>query len=109
MSNQLHDQRMQYRGGLMDTPGQFSKVRSVAGRKLLIDAARAQTLLDVAAMAREPARAGGMIARACKALIHINECLRTLEIEASMRGEIEKARNALRLRLAQLDSRVTRH
>ena len=108
MSNNLQDRSRHDRSGWVNTPAKFSPAHA-AGEQLLTDAAKAQTWLDIAESAREPARAYGSIARACRALVHINQCLRTLELDADTREGIEKARNGLRLRLAQLDTRVTRH
>ena len=106
MANTRQDRRLQDRG--MNPHAKFSKAHPVAGRDLLTDAGRAQTLLDIAETARKPARAYGNIASACRALIQINQCLRTRELNMDVRAEIEEARNALRLRLARIDNRVTR-
>ena len=109
MSNPLHG-RSTPSVGAVHAHATFSKARSRAREIMSKDPAATRALLDIAAAVRESARARSDDAgHACQALVRINRCLRTLEVDGDLRAELENARNALRMRLARGGSRITTH
>ena len=75
------------------------------GEFLLIDAATAHTLLDVAETARDIVAARRDIQLARETLHAMNGYLSTLDLDAALRAVIERSRDRLQVRLSSMERR----
>ena len=107
MSNHLH-RRSVPSGRVVHAHATCSKATSRAREIMSKDPVAARALLDIAAAIRESARARSDVGRACQALVRINRCLRSPEVDGELRAEMENARSALRMCLAR-GGRITKH
>jgi hypothetical protein len=88
---------------MMNAFTMFTKRNRSGGEFLLIDAANAHTLLDIAETTPDAIEAHRLTQLARETLETINRYLGALEMDASLRAVLERSRDKLELRLAALE------
>ena len=89
----------------MNAPALCSTRTRGGGEFLLIDAATAHTLLDVAETTRDVVNARRDIQLARESLETLNRYLDELDLETALRAVIERSRDKLRARLSVMEGR----
>ena len=87
----------------MNAPVMFNSRNRIGGEFLLIDAATAHTLLDVAETTRDTIEARRHTQLAREMLDTMDRHLQVLEMDASLRAVLERSRDELILRLAAME------
>ena len=87
----------------MNAPAMFRSRNQAGGEFLLLDAASAHSLLDIAESTRDATEARRNVQLARETVTTMNRYLQTLEMDASLRAVLERSRDKLELRLAAME------
>ena len=90
---------------MMDTVATSNRSGRTGGEFLLIDAATAHTLLDVAETTRDVVKARNDIRLARETLDTMNRYLSVLEMDVPLRAVVEASRDRLARRLCSMERR----